>query len=846
MAIGSHPISFHLLNLDNNSVLGIFDGKGQTSKLEIKNTSRREWLLKELSGTPGADNHHFELKFRPGTLVTTTPVTLDANTDWKISAPTATSDGISFYLLSTKRVTVKENDRTFVNLHNLSADPRGGARGSRVELKWTNKLEYVGSAADKDLPAGHRVQHLSIVNERGEKRVPLMVRVVSSDRVMNDGVAVNKLTLRIFSLLKQGNVDLYPKSGEQEASKFIFTFDVPKTEEDKAWTLASLSQLKAIKINAVPEAIKPGDDSQGLSPSWWITPGSAVFSLTPTNFIDVTLDNIKTSNPAGKVNLYIHYENIPGYWDGNFVLLVEKSPVGFQDQKVGIGTKDPEKHLHLKGSGDQELMIESTTGDKWTLQSCGDSTGRFEIINRTDTQNRLTILKSGNVGIGTTDPKTKLHVNGKLRVDGDASFDGKLRVEGDASLGGKVGIGTDAPEKHVHVKGDGDQEILIQSTDTNGGGGTKWALQSSRGANNGRFEIINRTAEKSRFTILKDGNIGIGTSAPEKHLHVAGASDQEIMIESTDTNGGVKWSLQSSAGRTGDSAGRFEIINRTDSNNRFTIMRRGGIGIGTTEPTKAALVVAYSGANVSIPLGYRVMNLHECRNYHGAQNQPYSIWSEGRVAAEEFNSVSDTRIKNIQGRSDSATDLCTLLGIEVTDYTYKDVIGKGTGTYKKVIGQQIEKVLPQAVSRVTDVVPDIYQQASLHDGWVTLSTDLKTGDRVKLITEKGEGVHEVLEVTADKFRVDLEHEVDTVFVFGREVNDFVTVDYDAIAMLNVSATQQLKKELDQEVRALRAENAELRATNDALAQRLQLLESRLEATLSVASAANGSNGNGRH
>jgi cell division protein FtsB len=48
------------------------------------------------------------------------------------------------------------------------------------------------------------------------------------------------------------------------------------------------------------------------------------------------------------------------------------------------------------------------------------------------------------------------------------------------------------------------------------------------------------------------------------------------------------------------------------------------------------------------------------------------------------------------------------------------------------------------------------------------------------------------------------------------------------------------------VRALRAENAELRATNDALAQRLQLLESRLEATLSVASAANGSNGNGRH
>jgi len=64
-------------------------------------------------------------------------------------------------------------------------------------------------------------------------------------------------------------------------------------------------------------------------------------------------------------------------------------------------------------------------------------------------------------------------------------------------------------------------------------------------------------------------------------------------------------------------------------------------------------------------------------------------------------------------------------------------------------------------------------------------------------------------------------------------------------MLNVSATQQLKKELDQEVKALRVENAELRAANDALAKRLQLLESKLEAVLGVMST-NGSNGNGTH
>src|SRR6185295_19472653 len=113
-------------------------------------------------------------------------------------------------------------------------------------------------------------------------------------------------------------------------------------------------------------------------------------------------------------------------------------------------------------------------------------------------------------------------------------------------------------------------------------------------------------------------------------------------------------------------------------------------------------------------------------------------------------------------------------------------------------------------------------------------------------TEKGAHVHEVIEVAADKFRVGSDSEGklegEQVFVFGREVDDFRSVDYDAISMLNVSATQQLKKDMDHELKALRGENAELRAANEALSKRLQLLESKLDALVGVMSAANGSNG----
>jgi hypothetical protein len=45
-----------------------------------------------------------------------------------------------------------------------------------------------------------------------------------------------------------------------------------------------------------------------------------------------------------------------------------------------------------------------------------------------------------------------------------------------------------------------------------------------------------------------------------------------------------------------------------------------------------------------------------------------------------------------------------------------------------------------------------------------------------------------------------------VFVYGREVKDFRSVDYDAIAMLNVSATQELARKLE----TVQAENAALR------------------------------------
>ncbi|MDB4525152.1 hypothetical protein N9107_01405 [bacterium] len=132
------------------------------------------------------------------------------------------------------------------------------------------------------------------------------------------------------------------------------------------------------------------------------------------------------------------------------------------------------------------------------------------------------------------------------------------------------------------------------------------------------------------------------------------------------------------------------------------------------------------------------------------------------------------------------------------------------------------------------------------DGWVLLSTDLKAGERVRLIGEKDESMEEVIEVRGDAFRTAFKPDEGRVFVYGREVEDFRTVDYDAIAMLNVSATQQVKKELD----AVKIENAKLKnqlaalmaevaKADEAREARLLAIEQRLlgatKTTVSIAS-----------
>lgn len=235
--------------------------------------------------------------------------------------------------------------------------------------------------------------------------------------------------------------------------------------------------------------------------------------------------------------------------------------------------------------------------------------------------------------------------------------------------------------------------------------------------------------------------------------------------------------------------------NTTDGGNLLLQPQGGKVGIGTTNPTKA-LVEINGFANYTLPGTVGLFSPSGAGSQIPQQALSYSLYASLLVAANSYVAFSDSRIKRVTGRSDTAKDLTTLAAIEITDYTYIDSVNQGNRPHKKVIAQQVEKIYPQAVNQTTDVVPDIYLKADIKDGWVKLAASLKKGEQVRLIGKTANGVYEVLDVVANRFRTDFKADADTVFVYGREVKDFRSVDYEAIAMLNVSATQELNRRVE--------------------------------------------------
>lgn len=576
----SYPIDFQLYDQDHHYALYIDENSSaHVLTIEFHNVSVQEIAFQNGQGdVASAENYHFELQFKPGTL---SPNTINLLQDvqkkgqlldseeWDLFMPSGLDvvDHLSLYLLYRgENTSFQPDERRQLSLNRITAAAGDGTRGTRVTMK-VNQLVYAGQTT----PISHtRSHHLSIVNHQGRPNIPLHLSFVGSNRVLNDGGAHPnlKLTLRLRNISPTETVPFTAVT----PPRFSITVDTGSLSDE--WALCTPEQAHTILLRAsynnnwleIPEVT----GNQTAAPEWHITSEFlGLGELGPHEWIDIELSNFVTNHPTGMANLYVRFENIPGYWDEQAAVSIEKAPLLFINGRVGIGTSSPSQKLEVAGNIVGDNLSVARTNDRrgaLFLATSGDfnhalynnysnvdgegaqDSAKWNVFaglnirtgSGTQKKTALAIDAYGRVGVGTATPEAKLQIiNANQNSYGDTLILGptnqsNLRLGYDQEyswiqshglkplalnpLGNNVGIGTSSSEA----------KLQIINANQNAHGGTL-IIGPTNQANlrlgyDQEYSWIQSHGLKPLAINPVGNNVGIGTSEPEAMLHIKGTT----------------------------------------------------------------------------------------------------------------------------------------------------------------------------------------------------------------------------------------------------------------------------------------------------------------------------------
>jgi hypothetical protein len=266
--------------------------------------------------------------------------------------------------------------------------------------------------------------------------------------------------------------------------------------------------------------------------------------------------------------------------------------------RMGIGTTSPIQKVHIDGGSSNSYLHFSNTDTGATSSDGSDIgiTSEEDLIvwNREATNLRLAtsgiermrINSSGNVGIGTTSPETKLDVIGGS--DYQTINIGESKTDNDVKRSGIT---------FTHYDTDQPEVTLINSyIDSNtsyvsigGSSATQVATENVR-----FFTATNTTTTSGteRMRINNVGNVGIGTTSPSQKLHVSGnARVTGAYYDSSNSPGTSGQVLSSTATGTDWIDAGSGSSNWTVSGNDIYNNNSGNVGIGSLTPAEKLDVV---------------------------------------------------------------------------------------------------------------------------------------------------------------------------------------------------------------------------------------------------------------
>jgi len=150
---------------------------------------------------------------------------------------------------------------------------------------------------------------------------------------------------------------------------------------------------------------------------------------------------------------------------------------------------------------------------------------------------------------------------------------------GDIIADGNVGVGTTSPQRPLQVYGA--TATIGQKTTLDDLGWSHYISPANGSFNIHEYLDPEWSSGATRMTITRGGNVGIGTTSPQRPLQVYGAT---ATIGQRTTLDGLGWSHWINPANGNFNIQEYLSSDWTSSATRMTIERGGNVGIGTTDP----------------------------------------------------------------------------------------------------------------------------------------------------------------------------------------------------------------------------------------------------------------------
>jgi hypothetical protein len=455
----------------------------------------------------------------------------------------------------------------------------------------------------------------------------------------------------------------------------------------------------------------------------------------------------------------------------------------------------------------------------------------------------MRILNNGNVGIGITNPDILLHVRGKAIIDNSAltgspingvyGGDGTrliLWVGATDNTPYSLGIAGSTlwytvPRGASHVFYIGTTERVRINTNGNlscstlniNGSDSFYYFFNNTGFNHNSITDFNNVGNFGYRYVLGTTNgpgtqsatqyyswcIGLGNDYNFNQFGCQFALPRNITspvlsVRYRENNNWGSWS--------GITADALTAGNKTISGN-LTVS-----GVLTASGTSSSGTIAarYFNNGTILTQSNTASFNDVCGKFNG------SIWVTSWIA-----SSSDSRIKNNINNINDNNALIKILAIEPKTYNYIDIVEKGSNVVYGFIAQQIKEVIPEAVNIQKSVIPNIYSAYECSSNIINITSNiekLKINDTISIIQEnierKNYTITEIIP-ESNQIKINENLEGNNCFVYGTEVDDFHALNKDYIFTLNVCATQELYRIIQQQQQQI----------ND-LIRRIEILESK--------------------